>query len=130
MQGRTGVWLDNRRKICAIGVRVAGGVTTHGFALNVTTDLRWFDYLIPCGLPDAVPASLFEELGHRTPAMDEVKSAVTASFARVFGYKLAQGHPSDLLSFVSSSPSPFAETCPSSGRWALGGEVLVPAGTQ
>ena len=66
--GRSGVWIpaDERgpdRKIAAIGVRVARGVTLHGFALNADPDLTWFDRIVPCGLPDAGVTSLTAELG-------------------------------------------------------------------
>jgi lipoyl(octanoyl) transferase len=66
--GRSGVWLpaDGRgpeRKVAAIGIRVASGVTLHGFALNCDPDLRWFDRIVPCGISDAGVTSLSAELG-------------------------------------------------------------------
>ncbi len=66
--GRSGVWVpaDARRperKVAAIGVRVASGVTMHGFALNADCDLRWFDRIVPCGIADAGVTSLSAELG-------------------------------------------------------------------
>ncbi len=65
--GRSGVWLDAdargiERKICAIGVRVAQGVTMHGFALNCDNDLAWFDRIVPCGITDASVTTLSKEL--------------------------------------------------------------------
>jgi lipoyl(octanoyl) transferase len=68
VEGRTGVWLpaDDRgreRKIAAIGIRVARGVTMHGFALNCDPDLSWFQQIVPCGIPDADVTSLTAELG-------------------------------------------------------------------
>ena len=67
VRGRSGVWLsaDHRpeRKIAAIGVRVAAGVTMHGFAINVDPDLSWFDKIIPCGIADAGVTSMAAELG-------------------------------------------------------------------
>ena len=63
--GRPGVWVEEA-KIAAIGVRVSRGVTSHGFALNVDTDLRYFSYIVPCGLPDATVTSMAEVLQHRT----------------------------------------------------------------
>lgn len=63
---RTGVWVpkDNSGdKIAAIGVRVARGVTMHGFALNCTSDLSWFDRIVPCGIPDAGVTSISKETG-------------------------------------------------------------------
>ncbi len=76
VEGRSGVWLpaaDGRRerKICAIGVRVAKGVTMHGFALNCTPDLSQFDRIVPCGISDADVTSLSAELG-REVTIDEV----------------------------------------------------------
>jgi len=69
VDGRTGVWVpaDDRgrdRKIAAIGIRVARGVTMHGFALNCDPDLSWFSQIVPCGIPDADVTSLSAELGH------------------------------------------------------------------
>ena len=63
---RSGVWVRDEngdRKIAAIGIRVARGTVTHGFALNVNPDLRYFSEIVPCGLPDVVTTSLEQELG-------------------------------------------------------------------
>ena len=63
---RSGVWIRDEkgdRKIAAIGIRVARGTVTHGFALNVNPDLRYFAEIIPCGLPDVITTSLEQELG-------------------------------------------------------------------
>jgi len=76
--GRSGVWIqDSRgdRKIAAIGIRVAKGVTMHGFALNVNPDLSAFSQIVPCGISDADVTSLEIELG-RTIAIDEVAPLV------------------------------------------------------
>ncbi|MSO43394.1 MAG: lipoyl(octanoyl) transferase LipB [Candidatus Planktophila sp.] len=65
--GRSGVWIRDEkgdRKIAAIGIRVAKGVTMHGFALNVCPDLSAFTQIIPCGIPDADVTSMEKELGH------------------------------------------------------------------
>ena len=75
---RSGVWLrDERgdRKIAAIGIRFAKGVTMHGFALNINPDLSWFDRIIPCGLPDAQATSMAKELG-RNIGIEEVEPVV------------------------------------------------------
>jgi lipoyl(octanoyl) transferase len=83
LSGYTGVWIDNR-KIAAIGVKVAQGVTTHGFALNVTTDLSYFSHILPCGIPDKGITSMAVELGNRAPAMVDVEDAFLTEFqARV-----------------------------------------------
>jgi lipoyl(octanoyl) transferase len=77
LEGATGVWLDGNvpgraRKICAIGVRVSRGITMHGFAFNVNTDLTYFDHINPCGFTDKGVTSLSKELG-REISMEEVK---------------------------------------------------------
>jgi lipoyl(octanoyl) transferase len=67
ISGRSGVWIQDARgdrKIAAIGIRVASGVTMHGFALNVNPDLSHFSRIIPCGISDAEVTSLSKELGH------------------------------------------------------------------
>ncbi len=80
--GRPGVWAAGG-KICSIGVRVQGGVSTHGFALNVDPDLGWFRAIVPCGLPDVVMTSLGRILG-RAPALASVEDAVADRFAAAF----------------------------------------------
>ncbi len=87
---RTGVWTCAggsilEKKIAALGVHVSGGITTHGFALNVTTDLRDFDWIVPCGITDRTVTSLELEadpvLG---PTMPRAADAVARNFGRVF----------------------------------------------
>lgn len=86
--GRPGVWTDDRSKICALGVRISRGVTTHGFALNVTTDLAWFRHIIPCGLLGTEATSLQKILGPGTPSMTDVKSEIVGRFGANFGYEM------------------------------------------
>jgi len=87
LNGATGVWLDvgtkNERKICAIGVRVSRGVTMHGFAFNINTDLKYFDYINPCGFTDKGVTSLSKEL-NRTFDMSEIKNELKDEFFKVF----------------------------------------------
>jgi lipoyl(octanoyl) transferase len=80
VEGRSGVWVAQdgggpQRKIAAIGVRVAQGVTMHGFALNVNPDLSWFARIVPCGISDAGVTSLAVETDVATP-MDTVRHSV------------------------------------------------------
>jgi lipoate-protein ligase B len=82
MAGRPGVWI-NGSKVGAIGVHVSGGVTTHGFALNVDTDLSWFDAIVPCGLADAGVTSTQRLLGI-SPGLASVEAAIVDAFAAVF----------------------------------------------
>lgn len=79
----TGVWIDDR-KIASIGVHAREWVTRHGFALNVTTDLSYFDLFVPCGIADVVMTSTQQELGAAGPSFNVVKDAVTAAFGSVF----------------------------------------------
>jgi lipoyl(octanoyl) transferase len=87
IKGRSGVWvLDSTedRKIAAIGVRVAQGVTMHGFALNCSNDLSWFDRIVPCGIRDAGVTTMSKEIG-RNISVDEVASSAELHLNRVFG---------------------------------------------
>lgn len=89
VSGRSGVWIaaDNRgpeRKIAAIGVRVAGGVSMHGFALNCDCDMSAFGHMIPCGITDAGVTSLTLEL-QRQVTVDEVRPFVETHLHRVLG---------------------------------------------
>ena len=79
----TGVWVGDA-KIAAIGVRVSRSVTMHGFALNVSPDLSFFDYIVPCGMPDAHVTSMAQELGQEI-AVSDVMPAVTKAFGSKFG---------------------------------------------
>ena len=90
--GETGVWLDpgefsKARKICAIGVRCSRWITMHGFALNVNTDLSYFNHIIPCGIQDKKVTSLQEECGHEMD-INEVKKKLKTNFEKVFSAKL------------------------------------------
>jgi lipoyl(octanoyl) transferase len=86
--GLTGVWTGGR-KIASIGIHVKQWVTFHGFALNVSTDLRGFDLIVPCGIRDVVMTSVAAELGGKAGAelWERTRSAVTGAFARTFGYE-------------------------------------------
>jgi lipoyl(octanoyl) transferase len=91
--GATGVWAAGRyapAKLCAFGVRVRRGVTLHGLALNVTTDLSHFDTIVPCGLAGRAVTSLERLLGEATPSMGAVKSELT----RVMRERLTRPAPS------------------------------------
>ncbi|MBZ4192410.1 lipoyl(octanoyl) transferase LipB [Niabella beijingensis] len=86
--GETGVWLDpflpgKERKICAIGVRTSRWITMHGFALNVNTDLNYFNFIIPCGIQNKQVTSLAKELGGPVE-MEEVKDRLRRHFEAVF----------------------------------------------
>ncbi|MGQ7869696.1 lipoyl(octanoyl) transferase LipB [Sunxiuqinia sp. sy24] len=87
-EGATGVWLDaeipaKSRKICAMGVRVSRYVTMHGFALNVNTDLRYFNYINPCGFVTYGVTSIEKELGRKID-MKEVKELVKEKFNAIY----------------------------------------------
>ncbi|MBA4168973.1 MAG: lipoyl(octanoyl) transferase LipB [Chloroflexi bacterium] len=90
LDGLPGIWVDGERKLGAIGVRVKRGVTTHGLALNVNTDLKWFTEMIPCGLPDKGVTSLAHEVGHPVPA-DAVADELARQLATHFGLRVAVG---------------------------------------
>jgi lipoate-protein ligase B len=80
--GLTGVW-TNGRKIASIGIHVKQWVTFHGFALNVTTDLDYFDLIVPCGIRDVIMTSVAQELGRTDAALfEEVREAVIESVGK------------------------------------------------
>lgn len=93
-KGETGVWLDVgtpfARKICAMGVRASRWVTMHGFALNVNTDLSYFDMMIPCGIQDKAVTSLNVELGKKEVSIEDVKLKLMAHFESLFESELVQ----------------------------------------
>ena len=83
IDGLTGVWVG-RDKLAAIGVRIARWVTSHGFAFNVTTDLEYFDLIVPCGIADRGVTSLARVLGRPVDRV-EVEDRIVAHFGDVFG---------------------------------------------
>ncbi len=89
--GLTGVWVGDT-KLAAIGVRIARWVTSHGFALNVGTNLEHFGLIVPCGLTGKGVTSLDTLTGRSLP-MNEVEAAVSASFANVFDREIVPGQP-------------------------------------
>ena len=87
-EGATGVWLQaehkvRARKICAIGVRISRAVTMHGFALNVNTDMRYYNYINPCGFSSSDVTSIQQELGKEI-SMEEVKKIVMEKFNKIY----------------------------------------------
>ena len=89
--GRTGVWVQSERageeKLAAIGVHISRWVTSHGFAYNVATDLRYFDLIVPCGISDRQPTSLERILG-RSVRVSEVAPRVIERFGEVLGLEM------------------------------------------
>lgn len=91
-KGETGVWIDagikgQERKICAMGVRCSRWITMHGWALNVNTDLSYFDHIVPCGIKDKQVTSMEKELG-RPVDMELVKQVLAEKFEEVFEVEL------------------------------------------
>jgi lipoyl(octanoyl) transferase len=86
--GMTGIWVQDE-KIGAIGVRVVRWITTHGFALNVNTDLKYFDYIVPCGIKQFGVTSLQKLLGREIP-MEDVHQSLINHFADIFDRKMVQ----------------------------------------
>ena len=98
VKGRSGVWVldpTEDRKVAAIGVRVAQGVTMHGFALNCNNDLSWFDRIVPCGIRDAGVTTLSKEIG-RDISIEQVAGRAEFHLRRVFG-QIAKDLSKDLV---------------------------------
>ncbi len=97
--GETGVWLDvgkpYARKICAMGVKASRWVTLHGFAFNVNTDMRYFEYIIPCGIKDKQVTSLKRELERELTdeEVEEIKLKIRKHFEEVFEAELINSWP-------------------------------------
>lgn len=91
-KGETGVWIDagilgKERKICAMGIRCSRWITMHGFALNVNTDLSYFNNIIPCGIVNKQVTSVEREVGH-TIDFEEIKEKIKRNFEQVFDVEI------------------------------------------
>lgn len=137
-EGMTGVWVasdpsapatawpddDNARKIVAIGVGVGRGITRHGFALNVTTDLeRFTSRITPCGLVGRPVTSLARErspLGQEVPCMDDVKAVAAREVARAMGLRLRDASASSAPALVTTgAPHEFSSAAGESANLAM-----------
>ena len=110
--GKTGVWVGERKtseKLAAIGVHISRWVTSHGLAYNVSTDLRNFDLIVPCGIADRKATSLEKLLG-RGVKLDEVKPKLAAHLAEVFGIELQRIDRAELLEKLEAVEQPVAAT--------------------
>ncbi|MFP4091218.1 MAG: lipoyl(octanoyl) transferase LipB [Cyclobacteriaceae bacterium] len=100
IEGLTGVWLDhvgqvNPRKICAMGVKSSRWVTMHGLALNVNTDLKYFEYIVPCGISDKAVTTMEKELGE-TLDLSAVEDRIKQHLADLFRMEILEEAPSIL----------------------------------
>jgi lipoyl(octanoyl) transferase len=104
--GRTGVWTkgatSREEKLGAIGVHISRWVTSHGFAFNVSTDLSYFDLIVPCGIADCRATSL-EKLLARPVAPAEVLPALSAEFGRAFGLMMQPAGKQQLQEWLASA---------------------------
>jgi len=117
--GLTGVWTEDTppAKIAAIGVHISRAVTSHGFALNVTTNLDYFKLIVPCGISDKPVTSLAEEMARSSlsnqkapPSMEQMAEMVSRNLGRVFEAQTLWLESLDSL--LAGSPSPASEEAP------------------
>jgi lipoate-protein ligase B len=104
VDGKTGVWVDangGEEKLAAIGVHISRWVTSHGFAFNVSTDLRYFDLIVPCGIAGCRVTSLERSLG-RPVRCDEVASRIAAHFGEIFGFAMQPASRAELTANLAA----------------------------
>ena len=110
--GKTGVWVGEGKtseKLAAIGVHISRWVTSHGLAYNVTTDLRYFDLIIPCGIADRKATSLEKLLGRRVE-VKEVEPKIARHLGEVFGLELREISRAELMEKLETVEQPIAAT--------------------
>jgi lipoyl(octanoyl) transferase len=108
--GKTGVWVAEsgaEEKLAAIGVHISRWVTSHGFAYNVATDLRYFDLIVPCGIPDKRPTSLEKLLGRRV-SVAEAAPRIAEAFGEVFGLAMQPATRAELEERLRAHEEPVA----------------------
>ena len=106
IRGKTGIWVAGKpheEKLAAIGVHLSRWVSSHGFAYNVSTDLRYFDLIVPCGIAERKATSL-EKLLDRAVSQVEMKPPLIEHFAKLFGLEAKTISLDELLSQLESSP--------------------------
>ncbi len=94
LEGITGVWVDGA-KIAAIGIKISRGVAYHGFAINVNTDLSYYDGIIPCGIEDRPVTSMAKVLGEELD-MEMVRYSVSYQFGKAMGFRMVDGEPASV----------------------------------
>jgi lipoyl(octanoyl) transferase len=110
VEGKTGIWVKNNiteEKLAAIGVHISRWVTSHGFAYNVSTDLRYFDLIVPCGIADREPTSLEKILGLSIESK-EVAPRLVKHFGEVFGLQMKPASREELLEKLECAERPVA----------------------
>jgi lipoyl(octanoyl) transferase len=108
--GKTGIWVGNggsEEKLAAIGVHISRWVTSHGFAYNVSTDLRFFDLIVPCGIADRKATSLEKLLG-RSMQPNEVTPRIANHLGEVFGLEMKEASRKELLEKLQEAEQPVA----------------------
>ena len=110
VEGKTGIWVryeSAEEKLAAIGVHISRWVTSHGFAYNVATDLRYFDLIVPCGITDRKATSLERLLG-RSVKQDEIAPRIANHLGEVFGLELKETSRTELLDKLQQAEQPLA----------------------
>jgi lipoyl(octanoyl) transferase len=108
--GKTGIWVkseNTEEKLAAIGVHISRWVTSHGFAYNVSTDLRYFDLIVPCGIADRKATSLEKLLGRRVETK-EVAPRIAHHLGEVFGLEMKEASRFELLEKLLEAEQPVA----------------------
>ncbi|HEY6266472.1 MAG TPA: lipoyl(octanoyl) transferase LipB [Candidatus Acidoferrum sp.] len=110
--GKTGIWVGEsgaEEKLAAIGVHISRWVTSHGFAYNVSTDLRFFDLIVPCGIADRKATSL-EKLMQQRVEKNEVAPRIAKHLGDVFGLEMKETSRAELLEKLQEAEQPAAKT--------------------